>query len=86
MSNVYLAMQWFGNLVTMEYWGELWLNEGFATYFEDLGATAARPTYLYKDYFYDEKETAAFDADALTTSNHPLSTPGDELFPSSAYS
>ncbi|KAK9845543.1 hypothetical protein WJX84_010042, partial [Apatococcus fuscideae] len=71
-----MAHQWFGNLVTMEYWGELWLNEGFATYFEDLGATAARPAYLYKDYFFDEKETAALEADALTTSNHPLATLG----------
>ncbi|KAK9863355.1 hypothetical protein WJX84_004350, partial [Apatococcus fuscideae] len=71
-----MAHQWFGNLVTMGYWGELWLNEGFATYFEDLGATAARPDYLYKEYFFDEKETAAFEADALTTSNHPLATPG----------
>lgn len=31
-----LAHQWFGDLVTLNDWSEAWLNEGFASYFEDL--------------------------------------------------
>lgn len=33
-----ISHQWFGNMVTMAEWQELWLNEGFASYFENLGA------------------------------------------------
>ena len=34
-----LAHHWFGNLVTMKWWNDLWLNESFATYVAYLSMT-----------------------------------------------
>eukprot|EP00897_Mesotaenium_endlicherianum_P006583 jgi/Mesen1/5953/ME000301S05088 len=40
-----LAHQWFGNLVTMQWWSDLWLNEGFATWVGWLGVDSTFPEW-----------------------------------------
>ncbi|VDN16382.1 unnamed protein product [Dibothriocephalus latus] len=40
-----LAHMWFGNLVTMEWWTHLWLNEGFATWIEFFAVDYCFPDY-----------------------------------------
>ena len=40
-----ISPQWFGNIVTMDWWDDLWLNEGFASFVEYLGVQEAEPEW-----------------------------------------
>ncbi|XP_043718554.1 aminopeptidase M1 [Telopea speciosissima] len=49
-----LAHQWFGNLVTMEWWTHLWLNEGFATWVSYLAVDSLFPDWKTWTQFLDQ--------------------------------
>ncbi|XP_038621881.1 endoplasmic reticulum aminopeptidase 1 [Tachyglossus aculeatus] len=68
-----LAHQWFGNLVTMEWWNDLWLNEGFAKFMEYVSVSVTHRELKVEDYFFG-KCFDAMEVDALNSS-HPVSTP-----------
>uniref|UniRef100_A0A4W6EN50 Aminopeptidase n=1 Tax=Lates calcarifer TaxID=8187 RepID=A0A4W6EN50_LATCA len=68
-----LAHQWFGNLVTMEWWNDLWLNEGFAKFMEFISLDITYPELRVDDFFL-EKCFEAMEVDSLSSS-HPVSTP-----------
>ena len=51
-----MAHQWFGDLVTMQWWDNIWLNEGFATWMETKPVAAMHP-----EWNIDEEEAAQLD-------------------------
>lgn len=66
-----LAHQWFGNLVTMSGWNELWLNEGFATWAGYFAVDRLHPDWNIWGQFVDEAMEEAFALDSLDAS-HPI--------------
>ncbi|EPS34157.1 hypothetical protein PDE_09121 [Penicillium oxalicum 114-2] len=73
-SNTELAHQWFGNLVTMDWWNELWLNEGFATWVGWLAVDHFYPEWNVWSQFVAEGVQQAFQLDSLRAS-HPIEVP-----------
>ncbi|KAF9883029.1 hypothetical protein FE257_004312 [Aspergillus nanangensis] len=72
-----LAHQWFGNLVTMDWWNELWLNEGFATWVGWLAVDHFYPEWNVWSQFVVRNSRGvqqAFQLDSLRAS-HPIEVP-----------
>jgi len=74
-----IAHQWFGNLVTMHWWTDLWLNEGFASYMEKLCTNYIFPHWkIWNLYLGNNRYRNAIEIDSLKNShaievelNHP---------------
>tara|TARA_Y100000310_G_scaffold344244_1_gene455951 strand:+ start:11031 stop:13562 length:2532 start_codon:yes stop_codon:yes gene_type:complete len=66
--------QWSGNLVTMKWWDDLWLNEAFATYMAYKAVNHYFPKWnTFEDFVANETERA-FSDDSLKTT-HPIAVP-----------
>lgn len=69
-----LAHQWFGNLVTMRWWTDLWLNEGFASWIEYLAVDHIFPEWNMWTQFVVDEQQQALKLDALEHT-HPIEVP-----------
>lgn len=86
-----LAHQWFGNLVTMGWWTDLWLNEGFASYMGPKAVDDQFPAWKIWDQYVAGEYLGALREDSLRHS-HPIEIPVQnpheirEIFDSITYS
>lgn len=86
-----LAHMWFGNLVTMEWWDDLWLNEGFANWMQTHAADVLFPEWHIWEQYIVKEQSRALALDALRSS-HPIEVPirraqeVDEVFDAISYS
>jgi aminopeptidase N len=69
-----LAHMWFGDLVTMRWWDDLWLNESFATYISNRALVEATRFTAGWLAFHADLKRFAYEADGRSTT-HPISGP-----------
>ncbi|KAK5134292.1 hypothetical protein LTR08_006721 [Meristemomyces frigidus] len=69
-----LAHQWFGNLVTMDFWDGLWLNEGFATWMSWYSCNKFYPEWKVWQGYVTDTLQSALGLDGLRSS-HPIEVP-----------
>jgi aminopeptidase N len=75
-----MAHQWFGDLVTMQWWDDLWLNEGFATWMEKRPLAAAKPEWhMDVDAVIDTESAMNLDSLASTRAIHTAVETPDEI-------
>jgi puromycin-sensitive aminopeptidase len=86
-----MAHMWFGDLVTMEWWDDLWLNESFASWMGDKTVDHLFPEWQMWTQFVSQDTNAALALDGLRNS-HPIEAVVDdpseirELFDAISYS
>lgn len=66
-----MAHMWFGDLVTMDWWNDLWLNESFASWMGDKAISNLYPEWDVWTKFLLDDTNRAFELDALDSS-HPI--------------
>ncbi|MBT8172531.1 MAG: M1 family metallopeptidase, partial [Nitrosopumilus sp.] len=66
-----IAHQWFGNLVTMKWWNDLWLNESFATFMATKFVDKFYPEWDLWNQFIEDAMNVAMGLDSLKTT-HPI--------------
>jgi puromycin-sensitive aminopeptidase len=66
-----VAHQWFGNLVTMSWWDDLWLNESFASWAETTTVDHLEPSWEWWAHFRAGLGSYAREIDALANT-HPI--------------
>ena len=66
-----IAHMWFGNLVTMKWWNDLWLNESFATFMATKFVDKFYPEWDMWNQFVESAMNVAMSLDSLKTT-HPI--------------
>ena len=66
-----MAHQWFGDLVTMNWWDDLWLNEGFASWMENKASYDLNPSWFARESAVSDDREGALAIDA-TSATHPI--------------